>query len=135
MAAGRGFCRRGNPGSQKRRSLQTDNDERLPADLVASAPPIELDAAGPQIRHVLNDIVKDTPSLDLERFLGEVANAFDVEWSPAIEADYANGLILSWDQIRALSRRAARPSSKVRSARTRTGAWMRRVIRPSSSRS
>jgi peptidoglycan/xylan/chitin deacetylase (PgdA/CDA1 family) len=55
-------------------------------------------------RRRLDDAIKDTPNLEVDRFLAEVANALGVEWSPEIEASFADGLIMTWDQIRALSR-------------------------------
>jgi len=55
-------------------------------------------------RRKINDTIKDAKNLDLERFLDEVAVALGVPWSREIEAEYANGLIMTWDQVRALSR-------------------------------
>lgn len=49
-------------------------------------------------------LVKNTPNLDVERFLDGLCTAFDVPWSPEIEAEYANGLIMQWDHVRALAR-------------------------------
>ena len=40
----------------------------------------------------------------MSRFLDELAKAFGVEWSDELEATHANDLIMSWDQVRALSR-------------------------------
>lgn len=47
-------------------------------------------------------IVKDTPGLDLERFLSAFARATQVELSHSEERRYADELILSWGQVRAL---------------------------------
>ena len=55
-------------------------------------------------RRLLNDTIKDAPHLDIDRFLGDVAAALGVAWSPELEAAYAGRLIMTWDQIRALSR-------------------------------
>ncbi|MBA3457280.1 MAG: polysaccharide deacetylase family protein [Deltaproteobacteria bacterium] len=55
-------------------------------------------------RMALLDTIKDTPNLDVNRFLVGVAAALGVPWNDEIEADYANGLIMTWDQIRALAR-------------------------------
>jgi peptidoglycan/xylan/chitin deacetylase (PgdA/CDA1 family) len=63
---------------------------------------LTIDAHDPQARRVLDDIVKNTRQLDLERFLGELRTAFEVAWSPAIEAELAKFLIMGWDDIRAL---------------------------------
>jgi peptidoglycan/xylan/chitin deacetylase (PgdA/CDA1 family) len=52
----------------------------------------------------LNDLVKSTKSLDLPKFLDEVNAAFHVPWSPEIERESADNLIMTWDDVRALSR-------------------------------
>lgn len=66
--------------------------------------PLELDRTDPKLRRVLTELVKATPSLDVDRFLDEMFLAFGVEWSAEIEAEYADGLIMTWDQVRALTR-------------------------------
>lgn len=58
----------------------------------------------PLIHEKLTDIVKNTAELDVERFLGELAAALDVEWTSEIETAHANHLIMTWDQVRALAR-------------------------------
>lgn len=58
----------------------------------------------PLTRRTLDDLIKDAKHLDLERLLDDVAAALGVPWSREIEAGYANGLIMTWDHIRALSR-------------------------------
>lgn len=55
-------------------------------------------------RRELLAIVKNSQSLDIERFLDELAKALRIEWTAEIERDYANGLIMTWDQVRALTR-------------------------------
>jgi peptidoglycan/xylan/chitin deacetylase (PgdA/CDA1 family) len=65
---------------------------------------IELSPRDPATRQWVLDTIKDTPNLELDRFLGGVADALGVTWSPEIEAEYADGLIMTWDQIRALAR-------------------------------
>jgi peptidoglycan/xylan/chitin deacetylase (PgdA/CDA1 family) len=65
---------------------------------------LEVDRRDPATRDRLGGLVKVTPALDVERFLDELAMALGVAWSPEIEADYAAGLIMSWDQVRALAR-------------------------------
>ncbi len=52
----------------------------------------------------LFQLVKTTPALDVDRFLDELGAALGVEWNREIEAEYANGLIMSWDQVRSLAR-------------------------------
>jgi peptidoglycan/xylan/chitin deacetylase (PgdA/CDA1 family) len=65
---------------------------------------LAVDADDPESRHTLDDLVKDTHALDVARFLDELCRALDVEWNPAIEAEHANELIMTWDQVRALAR-------------------------------
>ena len=64
--------------------------------------PLRIDTRDPGARRLLDDTVKNTRGLDLERFLGELRTALDVPWSPALEAHLAAQLIMSWDDIRAL---------------------------------
>lgn len=66
--------------------------------------PIALDLDVPQIGDVLTDVVKNTAELDVDRFLAELNRIFEVPWSPQIEADHAEQLIMTWDQVRALAR-------------------------------
>jgi peptidoglycan/xylan/chitin deacetylase (PgdA/CDA1 family) len=66
--------------------------------------PRELELGGdrrPAIR-ALTRLVKDTPGLDLDRLLADVARAADVEWTDVIERRLADELIMTWDQVRAL---------------------------------
>jgi peptidoglycan/xylan/chitin deacetylase (PgdA/CDA1 family) len=65
---------------------------------------LEIEAKHPRAQNILTDVIKDMPGLDLDRFLDELAAAFQVEWNPAIEANHADNLVMSWDQVRALSR-------------------------------
>lgn len=55
-------------------------------------------------RAKLNDLIKDTPNLEIDRFLDDACEAMGVEWNREIETEYANGLIMTWDQVRALAR-------------------------------
>jgi peptidoglycan/xylan/chitin deacetylase (PgdA/CDA1 family) len=65
---------------------------------------LELTPRSQATRTLLLDTIKDTPQLDVEQFLLDVAEVLGVTWNREIEAEYANGLIMTWDQIRALSR-------------------------------
>jgi peptidoglycan/xylan/chitin deacetylase (PgdA/CDA1 family) len=66
--------------------------------------PIEIVAKDPRAQNVLTDLIKNTPALDLERFLTGLSTAFGVEWNSAIEATHADNLVMSWDQVRSLAR-------------------------------
>ncbi len=63
-----------------------------------------VDRADRGLRARLVALVKNTPGLDVERFLDELSAALDVEWSRELEAEYANDLIMQWDHVRALAR-------------------------------
>jgi peptidoglycan/xylan/chitin deacetylase (PgdA/CDA1 family) len=71
----------------------------------------------PGTRKRLNDLIKDAKQLDLDRFLDGVASALGVPWNREIEAEYAAGLIMTWDQVRALSRAGMDIESHSRSHR------------------
>jgi len=71
----------------------------------------------PATRRALDDIIKDSKNLDLERFLEGVAEALGAPWNRDLEADYANGLIMTWDHVRALARAGMDIESHSRSHR------------------
>ncbi len=66
--------------------------------------PLELDARDPKTMRTLTAIVKDTHGLDLERFLGELAIGFGVDWDPELERAHSNDLVMTWDDVRALAK-------------------------------
>ena len=68
-------------------------------------------------RRRLDDTIKDTPNLDVDRFLAEVATALGVEWNADIEAAHADGLIMTWDHVRTLAREGMDVESHSRSHR------------------
>jgi len=53
------------------------------------------------LRAVLR-LVKDFYDLELERFLDELARACDVEWNRELDRRFADELLMSWDDVRAL---------------------------------
>jgi peptidoglycan/xylan/chitin deacetylase (PgdA/CDA1 family) len=77
----------------------------------------EVEPRDPQTRKRINDLIKDAKQLDLDRFLDGVATALGVPWNREIEAEYAAGLIMTWDQVRALSRAGMDIESHSRSHR------------------
>lgn len=76
-----------------------------------------LEPRSPATRKALLEIIKNTPKLDVNRFLVGVAAALGVNWNDQIEAGYANGLIMTWDHIRALARAGMDVESHSRSHR------------------
>lgn len=54
-------------------------------------------------RRTLDNIVKNTPGLDLARLLEELRLALDVPWTRDFEDALARQLIMGWDDIRALA--------------------------------
>jgi peptidoglycan/xylan/chitin deacetylase (PgdA/CDA1 family) len=66
--------------------------------------PFEIERKNPKAHRVLTDIIKNTAGLDVQRFLDGLCAAFGVEWNPEIEAQHAEALVMSWDQVRALTR-------------------------------
>jgi len=74
-----------------------------PKTVVITYPqPMTIDPGDPATGKKLTGVVKDTEDLDVDRFLDELGKALEVDWSPQVEADHANRLIMTWDQIRAL---------------------------------
>ncbi len=63
-----------------------------------------LDKKDPKLRAKLVALVKNTPGLDVDRFLAEIGAALEVEWSRELESEAADGLIMQWDHVRALVR-------------------------------
>ncbi|HET7505134.1 MAG TPA: polysaccharide deacetylase family protein [Kofleriaceae bacterium] len=77
---------------------------RLRTAQIGYPSPLTVEVSQPDAHDTLTRIVKDTRGLDIERFLGELAVALGVEWTLEIEAAYAEKLIMTWDQVRALAR-------------------------------
>lgn len=78
---------------------------------------LQIDANDPAARRVLDDVVKNTHGLDIDRFLGELRSALGVPWSPQVEARLATPLIMGWDEIRALADAGMDVESHTRSHR------------------
>jgi peptidoglycan/xylan/chitin deacetylase (PgdA/CDA1 family) len=76
--------------------------------------PIEIDTHDPGARRRLDDLVKNTWKIDIDRFVDDLYEALDIEWSPAIDAEHADRLIMTWDQVRALERAGMRIESHTR---------------------
>jgi len=72
--------------------------------VLAYPKPLEVDVRDPDLRAKLNDLIKNTPGLDVDRFVDELFAALGVDWDHSLETAYADGLIMTWDQIRALAR-------------------------------
>jgi peptidoglycan/xylan/chitin deacetylase (PgdA/CDA1 family) len=65
---------------------------------------VEVDRKNPHAQNDLTSLIKDTPGLDVEKFVDGLCDAFGVEWNRDIEARYADDVVMTWDQLRALSR-------------------------------
>lgn len=65
---------------------------------------VEIDRTNPDAHRDLTNLIKDTAGLDIERFVEGLFTAFGVEWDRDIEARHADDVVMTWDQIRALSR-------------------------------
>jgi len=65
--------------------------------------PMELDLRDrAEANCMVQRVVKDTPGLDLDRFVAALAKATQVELSHEDERRYADELVLTWAQVRAL---------------------------------
>jgi peptidoglycan/xylan/chitin deacetylase (PgdA/CDA1 family) len=62
----------------------------------------QFDFEAPGAAGTLVRVVKNTPNLDIERFLGGLTKVADVDWDDSFERRLADELIMTWDQIRAL---------------------------------
>lgn len=60
-------------------------------------------ARDPATRVWANNTIKNHPLLDVDRFVDGLFAALDVPWSPAIEREHAERLIMTWDHVRALA--------------------------------
>jgi peptidoglycan/xylan/chitin deacetylase (PgdA/CDA1 family) len=78
---------------------------------------IEIDVGDPRAASVLTDLIKNTQSLDVDRFIDALCVALDVEWSPSIEARHADDVVMSWDHVRTLARAGMDVESHSRSHR------------------
>lgn len=63
-----------------------------------------LAVADPGTLGTLVKVVKNTRGLDVERFLGELTAACGAAWSRDLERGLADGLLMTWAQIRELDR-------------------------------
>lgn len=77
---------------------------RRPSVTLSYPHPLEIVREDPAAHHKLTDVIKDTPGVDIDRFLDELFAAFGVEWSREIEAQHADGVVMTWDHLRALTR-------------------------------
>lgn len=77
---------------------------RVKTALLAYPRRLEVDVRDPDLRVKLNNLIKNTQGLDVDRFVDELFIALGVDWDQMLETAYADGLIMTWDQIRGLAR-------------------------------
>jgi hypothetical protein len=85
--------------------------------MLAYPRPLRIDADDPHARRLLDDAIKNTRGLDVDRFLRELCTALGVGWNPEIEAGLAAPLIMNWDDVRALADAGMAVESHTRSHR------------------
>ena len=90
---------------------------RTPSATLAYPVAIDVVARDPSTPARLTDLIKDTPGLDVERFLTELAAAFGVVWDRAIEAEHADRVVMTWAHVRALAAAGMDVESHTRSHR------------------
>ena len=79
---------------------------------------LELDLTRPELATAcLLRIVKRHYGLDVERFVDELTEACGVSWSRDIERAFAEELIMTWDEVRALRRAGMEVHSHTRTHR------------------
>ncbi|MDD1751014.1 MAG: polysaccharide deacetylase family protein [Methanothrix sp.] len=77
---------------------------RKPSATLTYPGPHEVVRADPKAHHKLTNMIKDTPALDIEKFLDGLCHAFGIEWNREVEARHADDIVMTWDHLRALSR-------------------------------
>lgn len=65
---------------------------------------IEIAPRDPDALRTLAAVVKNTQALDLERFLEDLRAALHVEWNRELERKHADQLVMTWDQVRTLTK-------------------------------
>ena len=54
----------------------------------------------PTVLRDLTDLVKNTAHMNIDVFVQAITKAADLEWTPTIERQLANEVLLTWDQLR-----------------------------------
>lgn len=79
--------------------------------------PFEVVIRDPNAHRIITNVIKNTPALDVERFLDELCAAFGVDWNRELEAKHAEDIVMTWDHLRALTRAGMDVESHTRSHR------------------
>ena len=77
---------------------------RKPSATITYPQPHEVVRADPRTHRQLTDMIKNTPGLDVEKFLDGLCHAFGIEWTHEVEAHHADDIVMTWDHLRSLSR-------------------------------
>lgn len=85
---------------------------RYPSPIV-----LELAAQPRLVRRLLLTMTKTIYQLDLDRFLTELGEALEVPWDRGIERQFADELVMSWDQVREMKRAGMQFGSHTRTHR------------------
>nr|HEX4314896.1 polysaccharide deacetylase family protein [Kofleriaceae bacterium] len=65
---------------------------------------LPIDVRDPTLQRVLNDLVKNTPLLEVDRFIDGLYAGLEVDWDASADRAAADDMVMTWDQVRALLR-------------------------------
>jgi peptidoglycan/xylan/chitin deacetylase (PgdA/CDA1 family) len=77
---------------------------RRPAATIEYPRALAIDVRDPALQRQLNNMIKTTPLLDVDRFVDQLFVALDVVWSGEDDRAAVDDMVMTWDQVRALAR-------------------------------